>query len=457
MNTMPRVRPPAVAGLFYPADPATLDAEVAAMLATARQAHHDTVPPKALIVPHAGYVYSGPVAASAYARLEAARTRIRRVVLLGPVHRVPVRGLALPDVEAFDTPLGRVPLDAAAVAQLRALPQVVVSDAAHAAEHSLEVHLPFLQKVLDAFTLVPLAVGEATSAQVREVLDAVWGGEETLVVVSSDLSHYLPYDEARKIDAETAGMILTLRTDVDHRHACGGTPVNGLMEAARARGLQVQLVDLRNSGDTAGTRDRVVGYGSFVVHTPDGLVANAGSTLVSLARASIAQRLGLDARVAEGAAWLRQPGATFVTLTRAGELRGCIGSLEAKRPLLADVKENALAAAFSDPRFKPVTAAEWPGVRVEVSLLSPLETLECSSEAEALAQIRPGVDGLVIEYGHHRGTFLPQVWESLPEPGQFLLNLKRKAGLPPDFWEPGLALKRYTVTKWHEREDRSDT
>jgi AmmeMemoRadiSam system protein B len=260
---MSNIRPPAVAGTFYPADPRTLAADVDALLAEAAGA--DAAPlPKALIVPHAGYVYSGPVAASGYARIRRGRGRIRRVVLLGPVHRVPVRGLALPQADALATPLGAVPVDRAACALLRGLPQVVESPAAHRLEHSLEVHLPFLQRLLDDFALVPLAVGDATPTEVAEVLDLLWGGEETLIVISSDLSHYLPYADARAVDAQTAGMIEALAADISHHRACGGTPVNGLVLAARSRGLAIERVDLRNSGDTAGPRDRVVGYGAFV-------------------------------------------------------------------------------------------------------------------------------------------------------------------------------------------------
>jgi AmmeMemoRadiSam system protein A len=375
------------------------------------------------------------------------------VVLLGPVHRVPVLGLALPGAAAFETPLGRVAVDEAAIAQVRGMPQVVESRAAHALEHSLEVHLPFLQRTLNDFTLVPFAVGDATREQVAEVLDALWGGDETLIVVSSDLSHYLPYDHARQIDATTAAMILDLRSDIDHRQACGGTPVNGLMLAAHRRKLGVELIDLRNSGDTAGGRDRVVGYGAFAVVAPDAPERSAGEVLIGIARGAIGEKLGNSAAAQPpSAVWLQEPGASFVTLTRAGELRGCIGSLEARRPLSADVRENALGAAFKDPRFQPLTHAEWTETRVEVSLLSAMEPLATADEEELLRSLRPGVDGLALEFGHHRSTFLPQVWEQLPTPRAFLTQLRRKAGLPPDFWEPGLRLARYTVKKWREQD-----
>jgi AmmeMemoRadiSam system protein B/AmmeMemoRadiSam system protein A len=449
---MPTIRPAAVAGMFYPADQARLAADVDALLSAAARAQQDSIAPKAIIAPHAGYVYSGAVAASAYARLSTARDQIRRVILLGPVHRVPVRGLALPAAEQFETPLGRVSIDRAAVDAIRHLPQVVESAAVHEQEHSLEVHLPFLQRLFGNFTLVPLAVGDATREQVAEVLDILWGGPETLIVVSSDLSHYLPYDAARELDAETARMVLDLRSDIDHQHACGGTPVNGLMLSALRRRLQVQLVDLRNSGDTAGGKDRVVGYGSFVINPPSASAANVGPTLVGIAKAGIDKQLGGELQAAADSAWLQEPGATFVTLTRNNVLRGCMGTLEARRPLAEDVHENALNAAFRDPRFQPLNALEWVDTWVEVSLLSALEPMTIETEEAILRRLQPGIDGLVLEFGHHRSTFLPQVWEQLPTPEAFLLNLKRKAGLPPDFWDPQMKLARYTVSKWREQD-----
>lgn len=259
------IRQPAVAGMFYPAEAGQLALEVAGMLSEApRGSEH----PKALIVPHAGYVYSGPVAASAYALLNAMKDEIRRVVLFGPTHRVAVRGLAVPTRERFATPLGIMPLDMAAISRALALPQVQANDEAHALEHSLEVQLPFLQTVLDDFSLVPFAVGFATAEEVAEVMELLWGGPETLIVVSSDLSHYHPYAAAQRIDRHTADEILALHDLADHEQACGATPINGLIETARRRGLQPRLLDLRNSGDTAGDRSRVVGYSAFAFTEP---------------------------------------------------------------------------------------------------------------------------------------------------------------------------------------------
>jgi AmmeMemoRadiSam system protein B len=246
--------------MFYPADPGRLGAEVLGMLGETKSGAVAAGQPKALIAPHAGYVYSGPVAAHAYALLIPWRERIHRVVLLGPTHRVPVRGLAWPDAAAFDTPLGAIPVDMEALAAIRALPQVTISSAAHAWEHSLEVHLPFLQKMLPDFRLAPLAVGDAQPEEVADVLDRLWGGEETLIVISSDLSHYLPYDKAKDTDTRTVQAILDLKQPLDHQQACGATPINGLIVLARRRHLHPRLLDLRNSGDTAGDRSHVVGY-----------------------------------------------------------------------------------------------------------------------------------------------------------------------------------------------------
>lgn len=261
---MQTVRPPAVAGMFYPADATELQSQIHTFLRAAAPAG---APPKAVIAPHAGYIYSGPIAASAYARLKPLRDTVSRVVLLGPSHRVAFRGLAASSADAFRTPLGDIPLDSAALDSLRDLPQVHVIDQAHAQEHSLEVQLPFLQTVLRDFKLVPLVVGDATYAEVAEVLERLWGGPETLIVISSDLSHYHDYATARRMDKTTSQAIEDMQPErIDYEDACGRTPVGGLLTAARAHGLHAEIVDLRNSGDTAGPRDQVVGYGAYVLH-----------------------------------------------------------------------------------------------------------------------------------------------------------------------------------------------
>ena len=449
---MNAVRAPAVAGYFYPADPIQLRNELGRLLAAVPQSV-DAPVPKVLIVPHAGYVYSGPIAASGYARLAPAAGRIRRVVLLGPAHRVAVRGLALPEAAKFASPLGEVVLDLQAIEAIADLPQVLASGAAHALEHSLEVHLPFLQTVLGDFQLLPLVVGRATPEEVAQVLECLWGGSETLIVISSDLSHYLSYDDAREKDADSVARMLRLEPGLDHEQACGATPVNGLLALARRRGLSAELLDLRNSGDTAGDKSRVVGYASLALYEgalPQPKKDERGEILLAAARGAIGERFGAEPLALEPRPWMREPGASFVTLTLDGDLRGCIGSLEAHRPLIEDVQSNAIAAAFRDPRFAPLSNHEFAKVRVEVSELSAAEPLLFENELHALSQLRPHHDGLILEYGRHRSTFLPQVWESLGKPEQFLAQLKRKAGLPADFWHDELRLARYSVTKWKE-------
>ncbi|MFL6617286.1 MAG: AmmeMemoRadiSam system protein B [Povalibacter sp.] len=259
------VRAPAVAGMFDPDDPAELRDAVEKYLSSA-YSDFSHASPKALIVPHAGYIYSGSVAAAAYASIAARRQTIRRVLLIGPSHRVYLRGLAAPTVQAFETPLGAVPIDRAVCAELIASGEVIESDAPHAQEHCLEVQLPFLQVLLGEFELVPLVVGAAAPAHVGSVLQRAWGDESTLVLISSDLSHYHSYEIAQHIDSQTSELILRRSPTLQGEQACGAVCINGLLHLARELHLQVQEIERKNSGDTAGDKSRVVGYGAFAVH-----------------------------------------------------------------------------------------------------------------------------------------------------------------------------------------------
>ena len=260
---MSHIREPAVAGMFYPDNPGQLHQMITGFLQQVPEVQKP--PPKAINAPHAGYIYSGPVAATAYARLRSARHTITRVVLLGPSHRVGFIGLATSSADTFRTPLGDIPVDTESVKQINALPQVHVLDQAHMLEHSLEVHLPFLQESLEQFTLVPLVVGDANADEVAEVLERLWGGDETLIVISSDLSHYHDYATAQRMDKATSEAIEALRPqDIGYESACGRNPVSGLLLLAKRKQLHAETIDLRNSGDTAGPRDQVVGYGAYL-------------------------------------------------------------------------------------------------------------------------------------------------------------------------------------------------
>jgi len=475
---MTTIRQPAFAGSFYPGESSALSSALDGFLNAAVSSKGS--PPKAIIAPHAGFVYSGSVAATAYARLKPVAEKIKRVVLLGPCHRVAVRGIALSSVDAFSTPLGEIPIDKEATAMIVDLPQVGIFDPTHEMEHSLEVHLPFLQMLLSDFKLLPLIVGETPPQKVAEVLDILWGGPETLIVVSSDLSHYLDYESARKIDAETSAAIEKLDpSGISRNGACGRFPVSGLLETANRRGMRVQTVDLRNSGDTAGNKDRVVGYGSWLFTEPEkaeikkqppatasdqssviisedgfgdatsNLLKKHSVSMISIAAASIhhglthgkALPISLDGHTVE----LRETGACFITLKKAGALRGCIGSPEAYRPLIVDVAENAYRAAFGDPRFPNLRDEERDGLYLSISVLSRQTRIKISSQEDLLGQLRPGRDGLVIADGARRALFLPSVWEQLVQPSKFLGRLKLKAGLATDHWSDDFKAWRFVT------------
>jgi len=470
-------REAAVAGQFYPGDAKELEATVRELLdqacsAIPQRAADDIEPerpPKAIIAPHAGYIYSGAIAARAYALLTPAAATIKRVVLMGPNHRVPLSGMALSSANAFRTPLGEVVVDRDAVAEIADLSGVLTHDEAHREEHSLEVHLPFLQVLLDDFKIVPLVVGQATPAQVADVMETLWGGSETLIVVSSDLSHYLNYDEARQLDNTTCKAIENLDpAAISTNDACGRFPVGGILEMAKRRDMAVTTLDVRNSGDTVGSKDRVVGYGSWMFQetrstetapiseaaetTPkDGvsgensfgdatqaLLDRQGKLILMRAAQSIEYGLAngevlptvVDAYPDELAA----PGACFVSLKRNGQLRGCIGSFVAQRPLITDVTEHAFNAAFKDGRFTPLVASELEGLALSISVLSALDPMVFSSEAAFMSELRPGTDGLLIKDGAQQAIFLPFVWSQMPDTRTFVENLKVKAGLSRDHW-----------------------
>jgi len=261
---MSGIRYPAVAGMFYPADPIELKHMVDGFLA---EKIIEQSMPKAMIVPHAGFIYSGPIAASAYAQLPAFAEQITRIVLLGPTHHVAFRGIAFPTANIFVTPLGNIPIDQQTINSIRHFPQVSINDLAHTQEHSLEVQLPFLQTLLPRFSLIPAVIGESSPQEVGEILEALWGGPETLIIISSDLSHYHGYTEAKQLDKHTSEAIENFHIEaINHHHACGRNAVNGLLHVAKKKHLQAATVDLRNSGDTAGSKDRVVGYGAYLFH-----------------------------------------------------------------------------------------------------------------------------------------------------------------------------------------------
>lgn len=435
-NSMTHLRPPAVAGSFYPADPATLARTVEACMAGA---DIGPLPAKAIIAPHAGYIYSGPIAGTAYAAVKHLGDTVTRVVLLGPAHRWPFRGLAAPSAEGMVTPLGVVPVDRAGIGAILDLPEVQILDAAFDGEHALEVQLPFIQRTFPNAAVVPLVVGLCAPQAVDAVLERLWGGPETLIVVSSDLSHFHDYDTARRLDHAAARTIEAADGDtLTGDAACGATPISGLLRRALALDLRVTARDLRSSGDTAGDRSRVVGYGAFTLEPADDarLTADERRQLLAAAHGALehAVRTGQPPEVAVESypMALQAVRKTFVTLEIDGALRGCIGSVQATAPLVRDVATNTWKSAMQDPRFGPLTAAELPRVTVTVSILSHNRPMAFTGEADLLRQLRPGVDGLIIQDCGRGALFLPKVWEVLPDKSLFLRHLKAKAGLDPD-------------------------
>ncbi len=426
------IRPTAVAGSFYPKDVSQLNNMLDEYLAIEAT---DIEPPKAIIAPHAGYIYSGQTAASVYSNVGKIKNIITRVVLLGPTHRVYIQGIALASNTHFATPLGNIPIDTTVLSDLESkYPYVNFLDAAHEQEHSLEVHLPFLQKVLNDFTLIPLLVGDAAPDQVATILDELWGGEETLIVISSDLSHFLDYETACEIDSNTTSLIENFDyKNIDSKQACGCMPMRGLLKLANEKNMSIQTLELCNSGDTAGTKDRVVGYGAYALYENRILNKEDQALIFGVIHKSIEH--GLESKKAyqpsieSVSEHLKKNYAVFITLKLNGQLRGCIGTTEAHTPLINAVAQYAYAAAFSDPRFKPLSTEEYKHVEISLSILTPAVSLPFDNEQHLINQLRPNIDGIIISKGNAKATFLPVVWESIKDAKQFISELKRKAGI----------------------------
>ena len=448
---MSTLQPAAVAGFFYPAAPEELAAGVDSSLGRlpALPLH-----PKAVIAPHAGHVYSGDVAGSAYRLLARRKGEIRRIILMGPNHRVPLRGLAVSPADAWATPFGPLPVAKAARDALAQKPYVAMSAAPFAQEHSLEVHLPFIHRALGGVEILPILVGQTPAEQVSDALELLWGGPETAIIISSDLSHFLGYEACRTKDAATTVAIERLQpAAIDHDGACGRFAIHGLLHQARRRDLRVTALDVRNSGDTRGGRDRVVGYGSYAFEYAHSAQLDAGTrtSLLTMTRQIMMHGLrnqGAPLKVnyqGEMPRLLQAQRATFVTITIGEQLRGCRGSTIAHRSLIEDVVENAQQAAFGDPRFPPLTAEEHARSHIEVSILSTPWRIPVSTEAELARALRPDIDGLVLRDGDKRSLFLPTVWSTVHEPLAFIRQLKRKAGLPADHWSDTMEAWRFTT------------
>lgn len=469
------IRKAAFAGSFYPDDAKALTLVIGRLTkdaATTELSLPADRPLKALIMPHAGYPYSGLTAAHASRVLSSGL--FKKVILMGPDHRVGFRGCAVSHVDVYDTPLGPVPLhpDAARLREqseiFRAIP---LSDKN---EHSLEVILPFLKHYLKEFSLVPMVMGPGDIGQYTDAVDKI-SGPDTLVVASSDLSHFLPYNDAVEKDRATIDMILRLDDEALSKtpdRACGMIPLQALIRLARRHNWEPVLLHACNSGDTAGDRQRVVGYAAIAFYgnygetampdqktTPAQFVGEKeGQALLNVARTAIAEKLGAPDDNAGNAAAsiaddiLNMRRGTFVTLKIDHQLRGCIGNLSPDRKLIDSIKENAISAAFRDPRFRPLSREELDKVDIEISLLTEPRLLAYTDGKDLIEKLRPHIDGVILRKGPYSSTFLPQVWEQLPDAEMFLDHLCLKAGLPAKAWrQPGLEVMTYQVQYFEEQ------
>lgn len=466
------VRKPVWAGLFYESDPSALAQSIDQLTRKARETRISLPKGKrlrAIIMPHAGYVYSGWTAAHAARVLSP--NQFSKVILLGPDHRIGLQRAAICDATAYETPLGKIHLHKDS-ARLRLQPDLFEPlPVSRDREHSLEVLLPFLQRYLHDFQLIPVVAGQGPVPQLAHALDSIID-QDTLLVISSDLSHFLSYAEALVRDRETIDEIINLRPDKlvkEDNRACGKIPLLILTKIALRHHWQPLLLHYSNSGDTAGDRSRVVGYAA-VTFWEEGPMENTGSVdgqfseaqgrvLVKLARKTIGDKLGLA--TAESAAQdllsdlkedcFKVQRGTFVTLKIKGQLRGCIGSLTATETVAESVRRNALNAAFHDPRFAPLSRDELGRTAIEVSILTEPRPLQFQDGQDLIKKLRPHVDGVIIRKNFARATFLPQVWEQLPEPEDFLSHLCMKAGLPSRAWEDSeLEVLTYQVQYFEE-------
>ncbi|MBW2018687.1 MAG: AmmeMemoRadiSam system protein B [Deltaproteobacteria bacterium] len=436
-----KVRPAAVAGMFYPDAPDELRQMVRTFFKDARGVK---VPGKVrgLVSPHAGYIYSGVVAAAGYRQIDPST---RTVILLGPSHRVPLRAPSIPEVLAYWTPLGDVHLARFASTLRRSRGFESVPEA-HLKEWALEVQLPFLQGILKEFEIVPILMNSSDPKALAKTL-VPYIDDDTLVVASSDLSHYYSYETAVALDRICTRAISECKfSDMPICEACGKQAVLTLMHIAKIKGWQGTLVDYRNSGDTAGGRNRVVGYASIafvdrreVTGTMKKTLSNQDrKALLKLARSAIEARLVKGTKVdrpAQVSPALNESKGCFVTLHKHGQLRGCIGTIEPICPLLECVEKNAQSAAFHDPRFPPLNADELKDIDIEISVLSVPEALNFKDGEDLKRKLKPNVHGVILSRGIHRSTFLPQVWEQLPDTEQFLEHLCLKGGMSPNAWQ----------------------
>lgn len=452
-------RETAVAGQFYPAN-AT---EIQQMLNRYNQILDDyfkkdrslsQLKPKAVIVPHAGYIYSGFTANVALRLLS--NSDIKTMVVIGPSHRVYLKGTSISTYDTYATPMGSMPINTKLTAELKKKFGLYFMPEAHH-EHSTEVQMPFIKNYTPDVSVVELVYGEEDPRFLAKIIAFLLAQPQTAVVISTDLSHYYDIDKANRLDAICIDAVTRLDEHVLHQgcEACGKIGVEAMLIAAKDNGLTPTLLDYRTSADASGDKSAVVGYMS-VAFTQRGKMDDKTKTLTSLARAAISEALGMSHKldvqsILKNNPWLEEKGAAFVTLTRQDDsLRGCIGSLVPHRTLVEDIVDNAKGAALRDPRFSPLTADELAKIKIEVSILTTPEPLHYETREDLRLKVRPGVDGIVLKHGGYQATYLPQVWEDLPDFEHFFASLCQKAGMGADCLKLKPDILTYQAEKYKE-------
>ena len=432
------------AGVFYPSEKDELSVMIDALTP-------DEVPPyksKAIIVPHAGYVYSGDLIARGYSVLD---SEAETVFVFAPSHYVRLYGCVIPSADAIETPLGKIFLNKKIIDELHQNFGLEYSSEAFSREHAVETQLPFIQKFLPNASVVPIIYGCENYENISKIIARYDNGANAFVI-SSDLSHFYPARENIRTDTFTASLIESNETaNFEADNACGAVGICALMNYAKEKGMSLIRLGLSNSAKVTGDTSSVVGYGSWFMFDGEKnefIKKYYSKSVIELCRKAISAGLHKSSFIPQNyPGVLEESGACFVTLTAGGRLRGCIGSVIAHRPLIVDLIKNAYSAAFSDPRFNPLSPDEFYGVDVEVSLLSYPEKLQFNSEEELMAQIVPRRDGIIIRDGNHQGVFLPCVWEQLPDKTEFMQALKQKAGLDKSYFSETFTVFRFSAVE----------
>ena len=444
-----RVKEPALAGTFYTSNKEDLSDQME-YFATESKNYYNT-PTRAVIVPHAGLVFSGRVAYEGINQLD---KKIKNLFIIAPSHKVAFDGIAVTSYDALKTPIGKSKINREITQALIEKYSAKVNDETVESEHSLEVELPIIQSVFKGIKIIPIMVGKDSPAVIDQIISEYYPDEKNGFIISSDLSHFLTDEEAKKMDMETAKMIESgdIR-EFRYEQACGAIGIAGLVSFANKNNYSLIRIDMTNSSEASEDKSRVVGYGSWFLYEGsklDYIEKNYKKLLPQLCKIVLKSAFDKGQVTIQYPQILDEEGACFVTLEKDGMLRGCIGSIVAHRPLITDLVENTRNAAFNDKRFNPVTAEEVDGLKVNVSILTPAYKIDFENEEDLLNKITPNKDGIIIIDGEHQGVYLPSVWEELPDKKEFLNSLKEKAGLEKDYWSNELKAYRFETIYFKE-------